>query len=172
MKIISLFGGPGTGKSTTAAGLFALMKHEGCKVELVLEYAKEMTYERRDNVLSDQLYMLAKQNRRLERLKDHGLDWAITDSPLLLGLVYAHPLYLRGTNFREFILQLYDTYDNINIFLKRIKSYSEIGRNQSEEEAKAFDVIIKDTLNINAIYYEEVVADRDAAARIYLNYVT
>ena len=92
MKIINLFGGPGTGKSTTAAHLFAIMKWQGMKVELVSEYAKELTWDGRSNVLLDQLYVLAKQNRKLERLKNHGLDFVITDSPILMGLAYTNIL--------------------------------------------------------------------------------
>ena len=39
LKVINLYGGPGTGKSTTAAALFALIKREGYNVELVTEFA-------------------------------------------------------------------------------------------------------------------------------------
>jgi ATP:corrinoid adenosyltransferase len=67
MKVINIFAGPCAGKSTTAAGLFYLMKVSGYNVELVTEYAKDMTWEGRHNILGDQLYILAKQNRRLER---------------------------------------------------------------------------------------------------------
>jgi adenylate kinase family enzyme len=65
MKVINLFGGPGSGKSTLAAGLFERMKIQGLSVELVTEYAKDMVWERRGNILDDQLYILAKQHRRL-----------------------------------------------------------------------------------------------------------
>lgn len=55
MKVINLFGGPGSGKSTLAAGLFERMKIQGLSVELVTEYAKDMVWERRGNILDDQL---------------------------------------------------------------------------------------------------------------------
>ena len=45
--IINIFGGPGVGKSTVAADLFVIMKKEGYSVELVTEYAKELTYEKK-----------------------------------------------------------------------------------------------------------------------------
>jgi tRNA uridine 5-carbamoylmethylation protein Kti12 len=69
MKVINLFGGPGIGKSTIAADLFALMKREGYNVELVNEYAKEVTWEGHFSYLDDEFYILAHQNRRLVRLK-------------------------------------------------------------------------------------------------------
>ncbi len=47
LKVINLWAGPGAGKSTTAAGLFNLMKIRGYNVELVTEFAKEMVYEGR-----------------------------------------------------------------------------------------------------------------------------
>jgi len=45
MKVINLFGGPGCGKSTAAAGLFHLMKSNHMSVELVNEFAKEIVWE-------------------------------------------------------------------------------------------------------------------------------
>ena len=73
------------------------MKLEGLNVELVTEYAKDMTWEGRGNILEDQLYMLAKQNRRLSRLQDK-VDFAMTDSPLFLGLAYSKPDYFESFN--------------------------------------------------------------------------
>ncbi len=39
-----MFGGPGTGKSTSAAGLFFKMKLAQMEVELVTEYAKDLVW--------------------------------------------------------------------------------------------------------------------------------
>ena len=55
------------------------MKWKEYNVELVTEYAKELTWEKRYDILNDQLYVLSKQNRKLIRLKDQ-VDWIITDS--------------------------------------------------------------------------------------------
>jgi tRNA uridine 5-carbamoylmethylation protein Kti12 len=88
MKVINLFGGPCTGKSTVASGLFWRMKMQGRNVALVQEYAQEAIWEQRQNLLDDQIYIFAKQQRRLNRLQGHGLDWVITDSPLPLSVVY------------------------------------------------------------------------------------
>lgn len=141
LKVINLYGGPGTGKSTTAAELFALMKRAGYRVELVTEYAKDLTYDKRTNTLSDQLYILAKQNARLSRLVGQA-DVVITDSPLLLGLVYAKPNYF--PSYPGLMADVFDQYDNVNIRLIRDpeKVYSNLGRTQTEEEAKALDEVI------------------------------
>ena len=87
MKVINLAGQPSAGKSTTAAGLFYLMKHAGLNVELIDEYAKQMTWEKRFGTIADQLYILAKQNSKLERLRGQ-VDYVISDSPLFLGRIY------------------------------------------------------------------------------------
>ena len=39
--IINLIGGPGSGKSTTAAGLFYKLKQMGIDCEMALEFAKD-----------------------------------------------------------------------------------------------------------------------------------
>lgn len=137
MRVVNLWAGPGAGKSTTAAGLFYLFKSEGIRCELVTEYAKDLVYERRD--MTDQLAILAQQNKRLRRLQGH-VDWVITDSPIPLGLIYVEP----GSSwdqpwFREAVEAVYHQYDNVNVILGRVKAYQRYGRNQQEHEARALD---------------------------------
>lgn len=134
MKVISLLGGPGAGKSTNAALLFGQMKLAGHKVELVTEYAKDMVYENRSNILEDQLYMFAKQARRLSRLRG-SVDYVVTDTSLLLSLVYNKHL----KNLDNLILEVYNSYNNLNFFINRTKEYKQYGRNQTETEARALD---------------------------------
>ena len=90
--VINLFGGPGLGKSTIASGLFYRMKVAGFQVESVTEYAKDVVWDQAPTKFSDQLYITAKQNRKLWRLQDQ-VEWIVSDSPLLLGLHYAPPDY-------------------------------------------------------------------------------
>lgn len=144
MIVINLFSGPGAGKSSIASDLFALMKWKEYNVELINEYAKILTWEKRHDILRDQLYLLAKQNRMLERLKGQ-VDYVITDSPLLLCKAYAQPDYFKESFFK-FVDDLYDSYNNINIFLNRKKKYFSIGRNQTEDEAKELDKKVKKIL--------------------------
>ncbi len=168
MKVINLYGGPGTGKSTTAADLFAIMKWGNYNVELVNEYAKEVTWEKRFTILEDQFYVTAKQNRKLWRIKNQ-VEWAITDSPLIMSLAYAQPDYL-PKHFADCVHEVFNTYDNINIFLKRAKPYHELGRNQTEQEAQALDVKIKELLVSSGYPFIEVTANEDARYTIF-NYI-
>ncbi len=156
MKVINFWAGPGAGKSTTAAGLFFEMKKQGYEVELVTEYAKDMTWEERFNVLTDQLYVLAKQNRRIHRLKNK-VDWVITDSPILMGLMYAPNNYYE--TFKPFITEVWNSYENVSFLLSRDFDYNPIGRNQTYQEALQIDSQINEFLDTNNIDYHLVTND-------------
>jgi hypothetical protein len=156
LKIVNFWGGPGSGKSTTAAAVFYEMKKRQLQVELVTEYAKDMTWEGRHNVLEDQLYILAKQNRRLHRLKGK-VDWVITDSPLPLGLIYMIPNYYE--TFEPFVLDVWNSYSNHSFLLGRDFEYQPVGRNQTAQEALVVDDALVKFLDDKAIDYHRVSND-------------
>lgn len=164
MKVLNLIGSPGTGKSTTAAGLFYLMKTEGESVELVTEYAKDLVWQKRKKTFDDQLYITAKQNHRLEVLKGQ-VEYAITDSPLLLGTFYVPNNYHKL--WPAFVRELYDSYDNTLIFLERVKPYNPNGRYQSEEGSNEIAKKIKSFLISEKIPHTSLPADAKAPENIY-----
>lgn len=164
MKVINLFGQPSAGKSTTAAGLFHLMKLKGFNCELVTEYAKDMVWKDLPaHSFEDQLYITAKQNSRLHRLKGK-VDYVITDSPLLLGEVYIPENYFK--TYLPLLKELFNDYDNMNFFIKRVKGYNPIGRNQTEEESDAIGCGIKELLDTNSLKYVEIDGDSSAPYKI------
>lgn len=154
MKVVNFFGGPGIGKSTIAAELFVYLKKKHKEVELVTEYAKDLVYEERHNILQDQLYVLAKQNRRLLRLIPKGIEYAITDSPIILGAIYYKKYGGTSINLLNMIEEVFNSYNNINFFLERHPTveYKGIGRvQQTREQACEIDNEVKQilfTLNI------------------------
>lgn len=163
MQVINLFAGPGAGKSTTAAGVFHLMKKRELNVELVTEYAKEICWEGHNNILRDQLFVLAHQNRRLRRLEGQ-VDFVITDSPLLLTAYfnrYGDP-YIR--EIEEFAHIIFSKYNNINFFINRTKKYNAAGRLGGEDNALEADVGIKELLK----HYEhrELIDDKNIVESI------
>lgn len=164
LKLINIFGAPSSGKSTISAGLFSFMKLNGMNVELVTEVAKDFVWEQRKQCLSDQLYVSALQNHRLERLRDK-VDWAITDSPLLLSLIYAPCGYYK--NFKPLILEIFESYDSLNIYLNRVKPYSQIGRMQNEKESDEIALLIKEKLISYNVKFIEIDGDENAPKKIY-----
>lgn len=157
LKVINLISGPGAGKSTIRAGIFNLMKNAGKNVEETTEYAKDLTWDESQAVLSDQLFILANQNRRLDRLKNK-VEWVVTDAPLILSINYVMPHYL-PQSFTNLAFELWNTYENINVFIKRVKPYNPIGRNQTKEGAMHIDSNIRYMLNQYSIRYIEVEGD-------------
>jgi hypothetical protein len=164
MIVVNLFGGPGCGKSTTAAGLFYKMKLKNHRVELVQEYAKDLTWEKRYGALENQAYVFAKQLQRLYRL-DGQVDIAITDSPLLLSLMYTPADY--PFSFRPFVIDMISRYNNVNYMLTRVKPYQQYGRNQTEEEAKIIDYKTIDCLDAVNMRFRIIKGDETAVDLIY-----
>lgn len=151
---IQLFGGPGTGKSTTAAGLFYKMKSRDYKVEYIQEYAKELTFGKDFTKLGDQVLILGEQHHRMHRLKDQ-VDFLIHDSPFVMGLSYlVEDPHVPKDIYADLITTMFKSYNNINIFLERNVdelTYQEYGRSQSLEQAIEKDAEIKKILNDNDI---------------------
>lgn len=141
MIVINFFGGPNSGKSTQAAGLFHKMKTEGCSVEHVNEYAKMCVWENRMELLEDQLYVMAKQNRRIKRLEGK-VGFAVTDSPILLSSIYrtayGEPHY---TDLIDKVAhECYNNNYNINFMCKRIpQKYERIQRSLDLKNALKID---------------------------------
>lgn len=162
LNLISLYGGPGSGKSSTAAGLFFEMKAAGYKVELVTEYAKDKVYEGHLGCLEDQIYIFAKQQRRLNRLIGE-VDWAITDSPLLLSILYNKDL---SDNFNKVVLEQYNRYNNYNFYINRIKEYKSYGRTQTFNEAVELDYKMKQILYQYNIDHKIINGDYNAPRNI------
>lgn len=161
MRIVNLFAGPGTGKSTTAAALFAELKYRGVNCELITEYAKDVTWERRGpKVFEAQEYVFAKQHFRMARVADE-VDVMITDSPVLMGLVYI-PINFYLPSLPKVMREAHDRYRSLNILLKRNKPYNPKGRSQTEDEAKVKDAEIKAMLIEQQVPFIEELATRHA----------
>lgn len=139
--VINLFGGPGTGKSTTMAGVFSLLKAWGVDSEQIPEYAKDKVWEESFKVLDSQMSVFGKQYHRVNRVADK-VECAVTDAPLLFTIIYNQDL----TTVDKLVLECYDEFNNFNIFLRRKKKYNPNGRFQTLEQAKDLDEQIHDML--------------------------
>jgi hypothetical protein len=171
--IINLYGGPGTGKSTSAAYFYYLLKAEGKNVELVREYVKDWAWEGRKISTYDQIYFLGKQVRR-ESMLYGKVNWIVTDSPVMMNLYYAQRYCTQtlGEGVRAATLSFYrqaqeDGHKHLHVFLKRTKPYLSEGRYQTEEEAKEIDSGIKHVLQGFRLPILESDADETELLKIY-----
>jgi hypothetical protein len=128
---VNIYGGPGCAKSTIAANVFAELKWRKIDCELVTEYAKKKVWEDSTSVLDDQLYVSAKQIHAMNIINGK-VDVAICDSPMLLGLVYAKN---EPESYYQMLVDYYNRFNNLDIFIERKKKYNPNGRMQTEEEA-------------------------------------
>lgn len=144
--IINLYGGPGTGKSTSAAYIFSKLKDRGVEAELVTEYAKEWAWEGRQPGPFTQVHFLGQQCERETRLYGK-VEYIVTDSPLLLSAYYAA---MRDSD-PEFSVAIQDLvlsiiskaqdagHEYLEVFLERSKPYHTKGRYETEEQSAVID---------------------------------
>lgn len=165
MKVVNLFGAPGSGKSTGAAYLFAKLKMAGINAELVTEFAKDKVYEDSKEVFNNQTYILGKQCFRQSKLRDK-VDVIITDSPLLLSIYYNNDNNIQN-ELSALALKIFDSYDNYNYFIHRVKTYNPKGRFQTEDEAIAIANNMKEFLMDFNIKFEEFNGDTNGYDLIY-----
>lgn len=150
--VVNLSGPPGAGKSTMAARVFTELKQLGINCELVSEVAKDKAWEHNTTALACQEYIFGAQSYRLARCRE-DVDVIVTDSPLPLTLIYNHNPVLTD-NFESVIMAIFDTYDNLNYFIRRVTPYRRKGRvhsaKQSNEIADQIEVLYN-RLGINYI---------------------
>lgn len=153
--VINLFAGPGVGKSTTAARVFAELKLKGVNCEMALEFAKDKVWEESFKTMDDQIYIFGKQFHKIWRLKDK-VDVIICDSPLPISIVYDKE---NSQAFHQLIMEQFNKFTNFNYLLERGGEYQTEGRVQTEEEAKEVDMVVKQVLDENKIKYTAIPID-------------
>jgi hypothetical protein len=119
MLVINLWGGPGAGKSTVAAEVFVkLRQRTQANVEMTHEFATDLCFDQAKENLKDQLFLLGNQWHRLWRLEQIGVDVAISDSPIGLGVAH-----MPDTTYTEEYTALVDklrwVYPSIDIMIDR-----------------------------------------------------
>lgn len=173
-RIICLYGGPGCGKSTTAAGLFYHLKMDGYECEMNREYVKDWAWNNIHPADGDQSYIFAKMARKERIYMANNLDFIITDSPLILTHFYGMKYDRFEQKFNTSLSMLRNHhgicqengYKIDHFYLKRDKPYSESGRYQNEEQAKACDIEMEQMLKDMGISYKTVLSDRICVLRI------
>lgn len=140
--VVNLYAGPGTGKSSTMAEVFAKLKWAGVNAEMAPEFAKEKVWEGSLEMLNNQIYVFGKQLHTIRRVLGK-VDVVITDSPLLLSILYGRK---EGDEFLSLVAKKNRELDRLNVLLARVKKYNPSGRLQTEDEARGLDGEIRDIL--------------------------
>lgn len=153
--VLNLFGGPGIGKSSTAAGLFFHLKKNHFDVELTTEFAKEVVWDQNMELLYDQIFVFANQNRRVQRMMGK-VDYVVTDSPTILVLIYAKHMDRHNAAFDALVTETFKSQRSVNFFLKRDVPYDNNGRYQTEEAALEIDHEIEQLLIEKGIEYHTI----------------
>lgn len=120
--------------------------------------------------LNCQEYIFGKQSYRLKRCREE-VDVIITDSPLPLTIIYTKDDFIKKP-LTELVMAIYNSYDNINFFINRVKPYNPKGRNQTAEESDALSFEIKklyQQLNIPYIEIDGNTAGYDTAVAIIMD---
>lgn len=113
--LINIYGAPKSGKTTMMCHLTTYLKMQNIKCEMASDYPKEILYEERFSLLKRQLYILAKQEKKIYDLYKFS-DVVVTDCPILHNIVYNHEEYV---TLHPYIKELYEQYNNLNIVMLR-----------------------------------------------------
>ena len=159
MILVNLFGEPGAGKSTGAAYIFSQLKMHGVNAELVTEYAKDKVWEENTAVFKNQAYIFGKQFFKISRCEDKA-DVIVTDSPLPLSIIYNENSNLTE-NFNKTVMDVFNSYNNINFLILRTKPYNPTGRHQDEQGACELKDNIRAMLHDRSIEYGTITGDVD-----------
>jgi hypothetical protein len=162
--VINLLSGPGSGKSTLAAELFVYLKKQNRNVEYLQEYAKKLVWTKKFDILNNQHIVSWKYYESIKAIYCvKEIEYIILDSSLLNGLWYNRNNLDNLSNIEKtekLILQYYNEFNNVNIFINRGKhNYNPHGRIQTESQAIAIDSGLKDILRHHSISYSEVNID-------------
>lgn len=146
IRRICLCGVAGTGKSTLAAKLYSKLKEEDYPVELVGEYVKPWAYQKRFPQSYDQVYIFGKQLHAEDVYLRH-VQTIITDSPLLLSIVYSK--HYKVDFWQHFVplMQHVDVkYPPLYFYLHRRDDYNPNGRYQTPMDLLEIDEVLKDCM--------------------------
>jgi hypothetical protein len=159
--VVNLLGGPGIGKSTMCAHVFAKLKWAGVDAEMALEEAKSIVWEGNLLRLKDQLFVSGIQHYSIFKLLGK-VDVVITDSPIMLGTVYMDDSVLADALFNR-----HESMRNINFFINRRNVYNTNGRLHDEIGACKKDDEIRDMMNNYSIPYYIVDGTEDGVESIF-----
>ena len=104
-----------------------------------------------DGSRENQSALVTEQTRRIERLVGK-VSVIVTDSPILLGLIYQKEPY---QELEQFAFDKYSAMNNFNLFIKRGNdpAFEQAGRIHTKEQSVSIDEKIRSFLDDHNIFY-------------------
>jgi len=171
-KLINLFGGPGIGKSSIAAGLTYKLKKKHISCNNPYEFPKKLAWEHNIPAIKDRLYVFANQHRGIAECYGK-VDYIIIDSPVLFSTIYhtyytkGYPAEFYGQPFHDLVVDLHTKYHNLPILLERADAvHNEGERFQDKEESIAIDRLCKEILDEHDIPYHTIKVGKHTVKKI------
>lgn len=146
--VVNLFGGPGAGKTTFAARLFAELKMRSVEAACPEEHAKIALWQGREYLLDNQMILLGRGWDTVVSLSDK-VEVIILDSPILFMSHYAGPS--EPQCFHDTVADYHRRTDRLNLVVQRDTTlpYSTSGRRETAEQASLVDAQLKQVLTVN-----------------------
>ncbi len=166
--MVSIHGGPGSGKSRLAARLFSALRDHGLRAALILEreIKRRACLGAALSGVADQVAIFSDQLRDEEFWLGHA-DCVVTDSPLLTSVAYAwrdaHPLWPELVSVARKVAA---SRLGVDFFLDRSFPYENWGRFEDEHQAVRFDDLLYSFLTENAPGHLCVVNPADVEAAL------
>ena len=153
-KVINIIGGPGSDKSLISSAIILYLHLHNKTVETIPDYAKSLVWQQNFEVLKNQ-YFIAQRQFEMLNLLDGQVQFLITECALP-QVMYYNENYADNIcdvgKTRTQILDWYQQYDNVNIFVERgDKKYVHTGRFQDEDQARAIDRGLRELMDREAL---------------------
>jgi len=158
IRRINFFGGPGVGKSTLASRLFTMWSQLGHSATLIPEIVKQLVYARTPPQGWDYTLTFAQQLYAEYTPLNYGVQRIVTDSPLLLQVIYAqHHGCTVANPLARICDQFEEEYPSVNFLIERHFPFQTEGRFQATEgEAIEMDGIIEALMKCYCIPYTRI----------------
>lgn len=132
--VVNFFGGPGVGKTTTAARIFTALKMRGIDAELIDEVARTCIQTGQLGALDIQPYLFGQSLYRLKTTAKNT-DVVIMDSPLLLNPIYDKR---QSAGLKALCWEEHRLFPNLNIVLDRPATmvHSTVGRVHDADQSE------------------------------------
>lgn len=161
LKVINLFGAPGSGKSKIAQLIAGISFRYNHNILYVDEYVKKLCWEQSNKKrFENQVLVTAEQYTKQLVLLENNIEYCVTDSPIILGTLYSPETYFNTYN--KLCFELFESFTNYNFLIKRGDFvYETVGRNEDEASSNILHHQ-QTTLLINNNYDFTIITNSDA----------